>query len=441
MRSVCLLLFCSSMMCCELRCVPLSLLFLLAHSCFDDGVCVVGVACGELKSHHVVSDTATAQAAVQYLKQHDLGVASFILLDKLEDFTSRMKPLQTPEGVPRLFDLVRPKHADLSRAFYFALRDTLVAQDLTQAIRVAESGGRKWRVVTLDGKLIEAVGTMSGGGNAVMRGGMSSKLESGPVMDEKELSALEAQCQALEQKLTQTRSQRTALQSQLTDTSKRLSAAQTAVKTLTLEVQALSDSIQRLTTQRLPALQAAVSAATSKEVQSKTQELLAERKAAEAELHKATKATEALQSAVDALQAKLMAAGGAKLQTLQAKVDELDAAIDRASTDIQKAKVLQDTNSKKCKKLQSAIESTAQELEECAERLKELSEEQTAIEAGAGEVAQAFEQADARQKQKFAELSVIQKAYDAIKKEIGKIKYVLCVLCCVRLGVWCRVEF
>ena len=42
-------------------------------------------------------------------------------------------------------------------AFYFALRDTLVANDLDQATRIAY-GQQRFRVVTLDGQLIELAG-------------------------------------------------------------------------------------------------------------------------------------------------------------------------------------------------------------------------------------------------------------------------------------------
>ncbi len=90
-------------------------------------------------------------------------------------------------------------------AFYFALRDTLVANDLDQATRIAyqvcvvpllscglylrpifgvimvamltvKGGKPRHRVVTLSGQLIDTSGTMSGGGAKPARGGMSAKL-------------------------------------------------------------------------------------------------------------------------------------------------------------------------------------------------------------------------------------------------------------------------
>ena len=83
------------------------------------------------------------------------------------------KPARTPENIPRLFDLITPKEPKFAPALYKAVQDTLVAQDLAQANRIAYREKRK--VVTLTGDLIEAYGTMSGGGKHVSRGGMSSK--------------------------------------------------------------------------------------------------------------------------------------------------------------------------------------------------------------------------------------------------------------------------
>ena len=52
--------------------------------------------------------------------------------------------------MPRLFNLVRVREGKLRPAFYFALRNTLVAQDLEQASRIAYGHGGKWaRVVTM----------------------------------------------------------------------------------------------------------------------------------------------------------------------------------------------------------------------------------------------------------------------------------------------------
>jgi len=98
---------------------------------------------------------------------------SFIILEKLDEMDG-MRSIQTPENVPRLFDLVEPKELRFAHVFYRALRDTLVAQDLAQANHIAFSAHR-WQVVTLAGELIDLCGTMSGGGAKPRGGRMGSK--------------------------------------------------------------------------------------------------------------------------------------------------------------------------------------------------------------------------------------------------------------------------
>lgn len=69
-----------------------------------------------------------------------------------------MGPISTPENIPRLFDMVRVQDESMKPAFYFALRDTLVAKDLEQATRLAFQKDKRWRVVTMQGQIIEMAG-------------------------------------------------------------------------------------------------------------------------------------------------------------------------------------------------------------------------------------------------------------------------------------------
>ena len=125
----------------------------------------------------VVDDTAVAQQCIELLRKQGLGVATFLMLDKQAHLAAQAgQAVQPPEGrmraaslpsaaprqardshrmaafagVARLFDLVRIQDDRLRPAFFFALRNTLVAQDLEQASRIAYGHGGRWaRVVTL----------------------------------------------------------------------------------------------------------------------------------------------------------------------------------------------------------------------------------------------------------------------------------------------------
>jgi structural maintenance of chromosome 4 len=130
----------------------------------------ISTACGML-DHIVVQTTAGTQKCLEFLRRNNLGRASFVPLEKMKK-GAHDRVVDTPEGAPRLFDLITPANFQITPALFLAVGNTLVAPDLETATRWAYEFGKRWRVVTLDGKLIESSGTMSGGGNAVQRGKM-----------------------------------------------------------------------------------------------------------------------------------------------------------------------------------------------------------------------------------------------------------------------------
>ena len=141
----------------------------------------ISTAAGSLLNNIVVDNTNNGRKAVEYLRTRKLGRATFILMDQIVKKWSKYttKAISTPENVPRLYDLIQFDHDQYKACFYYALRDTLVAKDLEQAIRIAyyDNGQikKRYRVVTLKGELIDVSGTMSGGGNKVKKGLMKLK--------------------------------------------------------------------------------------------------------------------------------------------------------------------------------------------------------------------------------------------------------------------------
>ena len=132
-------------------------------------------ACGGL--NHLVTRTVDgAQKCIDYLRTHELGRATFIVLEKIQYLTPEMAAFDVSktlkkEKCPRLFDLVRPRDEEVRVAFFYAMRNTLVAKHLEQASKVAYEGKKcKYRVVSMKGELIELSGTMSGGGGKARNG-------------------------------------------------------------------------------------------------------------------------------------------------------------------------------------------------------------------------------------------------------------------------------
>jgi len=131
----------------------------------------VSTACGGMLDNIVVQTTAGAQRCLEFLRKYNLGRASFIPVDK-QKRGAHDRSVETPENAPRLFDLIIPVNFSVVPALFLAVGNTLVAPDLDTATRWAYDFSKRWRVVTLNGNLIETTGTMSGGGKKSRSGGM-----------------------------------------------------------------------------------------------------------------------------------------------------------------------------------------------------------------------------------------------------------------------------
>ena len=129
----------------------------------------------------VVDTVEQGQTCIAYLRSQNVGRASFMILLKITA-SSGMQPISTPENVPRLFDLVKPKDPRFAAAFYKVLGNTRCRKHGPSQSHCY--GQRRWKVVILISQLIELSGTMSGGGGQPARGGMSSKLAADAVRPE-----------------------------------------------------------------------------------------------------------------------------------------------------------------------------------------------------------------------------------------------------------------
>jgi len=66
-------------------------------------------------------------------RKYNLGRATFIIMEEMKAFADNaMKPFKAPGNTSRLFDLVK-SDSTYRAAFYYALRDTLVAPNLDVA--------------------------------------------------------------------------------------------------------------------------------------------------------------------------------------------------------------------------------------------------------------------------------------------------------------------
>jgi chromosome segregation protein len=119
------------------------------------------VAAGGRMSAIVTDDDSSAAQAIDFLKKHQLGRATFLPLNKMVPGRPQGKPLMAvkdEESLGFAIDLIRFDER-YRNAFWYVFRDTVVVKHLDGARRLM--GGV--RLVTLGGEVIDAGGAMTGG--------------------------------------------------------------------------------------------------------------------------------------------------------------------------------------------------------------------------------------------------------------------------------------
>ncbi|XP_032924267.1 structural maintenance of chromosomes protein 4 [Catharus ustulatus] len=383
----------------------------------------ISSSCGALD--HIVVDTIdTAQACVNFLKAGGIGAATFIALDKMTVWEKKMQKIPTPENAPRLFDLVKVQDPKVRLAFYFALRDTLVAKNLEEATRIAFQKDKRWRVVTLQGQIIEVSGTMTGGGGKVMKGRMGSSV----VMDisEEEISKMESQLQRDSQRAVQCEEEKSQLEEDIRKLQQEIQDMRNTSEKYKASIQGFSEQEINLKNQ-IKELEADVVAATPDKAKQKEMEKALDGYKKDYE-HVAQKAAK-MEEEVKRLHQLIMDINNQKLKAQQDKIDQIDKEMDECSSAITKGQVAARTADRNLKKSEEALQRTQKEMEENEKEMKNLTAELTALEDKATEVMNECKQAEEalpavqeEQKNLLKEMKKIQDAEHALQSEALNIK-------------------
>lgn len=326
----------------------------------------ISTACGALDNF--VTDTVEGgQQCIEYLRKTNLGRGNFMCLDKLGN--RDMSPIETPENAPRLFDLIKAKDDKFRPAFFHSLQNTLVAKDLAQANRIAY-GAKRWRVVTLDGQLIDKSGTMSGGGNTVKKGLMSSKLVADTTKEQ--VAKLEVDRDALEQEFQRFQERQRELESTLRDLNEKIPQLDTKIQKIELEVESsarnLTDAqrrIKELSKEHQP------SQTDGNRVASLEREIVKLNK----EIEKLRSETASVEQDIKALQDKIMEVGGERLRAQKSKVDAMKEEINNLNESISTAEVTKAKAEKQKIKHEKDHAKATKELQVAISDLEKLEEE------------------------------------------------------------------
>ena len=129
----------------------------------DNYTIAIEIALGSAMQNIIVNSDADGKAAINFLKQRDGGRATFLPIstikgDRLNESDFRGNP--GFEGVA--FDLVTadPKFSGI---YSRLLGRVIIVDNLDNAMKLAKAHGNRYRVVTLDGQVVNAGGSLTGG--------------------------------------------------------------------------------------------------------------------------------------------------------------------------------------------------------------------------------------------------------------------------------------
>lgn len=364
----------------------------------------ISTACGAL-DNFVTETVEAGQQCIEYLRKNNVGRGNFICLDKLR--VRDLKPIQTPENAPRLFDLVQAKEDKFRPAFYHAMQDTLVATDLAQANRIAY-GAKRWRVVTLDGELIDKSGTMSGGGTTVKRGLMSSKLVSDVSKDQ--VAKLESDRDGWEAKFQEFQEYQRECETRLRELNEQIPQLDTKMQKLNLEIESAERNVADLQRRIKEVSKEHQPSATDNSRIATLQKEIAKLNKEVERLHEETSSVE---EEIKALQDKIMEVGGEKLRAQRAKVDAIKEEISSNNEEISNAEVRKVKAEKQKIKLEKDQAKSSKELEAAARDLEKLENDIN----NQGEIA---EQLQAQVEEAEQGLAAKKKVLKSLKKELDE---------------------
>ncbi|KAK8710156.1 hypothetical protein V6N13_145495 [Hibiscus sabdariffa] len=407
----------------------------------------ISTACPGL-DYIVVETTAAAQACVELLRREQLGIATFMILEKQVDLLERSKEkVKTPEGVPRLYDLIKVQDERMKLAFYASLGNTIVAKDLDQATRIAYGGSKEFRrVVTLDGALFERSGTMSGGGSKPRGGKMGTSIRANIVSREtviaaeKELANMVDSLNTIRKKIDEAvRNYQTSekvvaeLEMEIAKSQKEVvqhSQFSIAYHLLIVESHAIFRHVQKQVDslkseykyleKQLDSLEAA-SRPKQDEI-NRLEELKKIISTEEKEIDRIIQGSKKLKEKASDLQNKIENAGGERLKTQKSKVEKIQSDIDKNSTDINRHKVQIETGEKMVKKLTKGIEESKKEKERIVEGKDKMHDMFKEIEQKAFTVQENYKKVQKLIDQHGEVLEKSKLEYESVKKNVDHLR-------------------
>ena len=386
----------------------------------------IEIALGAGLQNIVVDREEDAKSAIAFLKRRDGGRATFLPLTAIRGDELRERGVEAEFGFVGIASrLVRfdPRYTNI---FQNLLGRTVIAEDLDCGIVMARKYRSAFRIVTLDGQVINRGGSMTGGSVSRSAGVLSRAAE---------LEKLRSRTEALHARLREAQTAEESARRELDAAQYELSTAQAQQRAAEDEVlrlqgvkerfdqmlAALRESVENLTGE-LTAIDGRL--AENKDRAEKARETIAQREGEAAELRRQGEAILSGQSELLAQAEQLRETVSARREELASLATNREAALRRAEDFRQMAADLSGDRAQKEETLQRYREEigTAQaEIRRCREIQAEKKARADAIRAELAGISQAKLQLEAQRTAKIREGQEMNERYLDLDRAVGKL--------------------
>ena len=153
----------------------------------------VETALGAALQNIIVRDEETAKRCIRHLKDNNAGRATFLPVTSVKGYALNENGLSSQDGFVSVASEIVSCNPEFSGIIQYLLGRIVIAEDIDSASVISKKYGYKFKIVTLDGQVINAGGSFTGG---------SVSRSSGVLTRKNEISELENQIKKLSDKLS-----------------------------------------------------------------------------------------------------------------------------------------------------------------------------------------------------------------------------------------------
>ncbi|MDL2225346.1 chromosome segregation protein SMC [Eubacteriales bacterium OttesenSCG-928-M02] len=188
----------------------------------------IGQALSAQAQNIIVADEAAGKRLINHLREKDYGRATFLPLTALKPRAMGRDAdayLNRDGVIGPAMDLVSYDDA-IKTAVEYLLGRTLVVRDMDTGVAISKESGYRFRCVTLEGDILNAGGTMTGGSNR----------DRGFISRDRLIKEAEAEAAALDKQAAEYEEKRQTLSAQLIEAQQRLSAGEGQLRQLDIDL-------------------------------------------------------------------------------------------------------------------------------------------------------------------------------------------------------------